>query len=489
MSITPLDATTPRTPPTRIRLHPRTRVFCRGEIVFGGSPWRLSRIPLAQRDVLLALTSGDSMAVTSDHERIAVELLDRGLAIPDHHDQNFNLSAPNAHCTIVIPAFDNPEQLARCLQSVGPRYSVVVVDDGSRDGAKIHGICERFGAQLIIHSVNRGPAAARNTGLRRVETPFVAFLDSDCIADESWIEELLPYMGESHLAVIAPRVVPGLGSGAVARFEATDSALDMGRIPELVRPGSALGYLPSAAMIVRRSVLGDSPFDESLRTGEDVDAVWRISDAGWMVRYEPSVAIHHAGRQSLHSLMARRKQYGESSRKLSARYPERLTPARISLMSALLGLALMTKRPALVAGASAITAMTIARHVRELPEPARLTGKLTALSVASDARALGSLLRREWWPMGAACLAFAPRSHIARLGAAVMIAPVVGDWRSKRSTLDPATYVAMRLVADAAYGTGVIAAAIAAHNPRLLIPRLRFAERRARPTVQKDPYR
>lgn len=486
MSITPFDATMPRTPPPRIRLHPRTRVICAGEIVFGGSPWRLSRIPKAQRELLLAMTNGNSITVTPQRERIAAELVDRGLATPEYHEQSLDRTAPNTQCTIVIPAFENPEQLARCLESVRPHYAVVVVDDGSRDGARINEVCERFGAQRIAHTVNRGPAASRNTGLRYVKTPYVAFLDSDCIADTSWIEKLLLYMGESRLAVIAPRVVPEVGSGALARFEATDSALDMGRISELVRPGSALGYVPSAAMVVRRSVLGDSPFDEGMRTGEDVDAVWRVSDAGWLVRYEPSVVIHHAGRHRLYPLMVRRKQYGESSRELIARYPERLTPARISPTSALLGLALMSKKPALVAGAAAVAAMTIARQVGQLPEPVQLTRELIALSVASDARALGSLLRREWWPVGAACLVFASRSHVARVGAAAMVAPLVGDWRSKGSSLDPATYVVLRCVADAAYGTGVIAGAVAAHSPRSLLPRLRFAERRGRAEGPKN---
>ena len=36
-----------------------------------------------------------------------------------------------------------------------------------------------------------------------------------------------------------------------------------------------------------------SGFDADLRVGEDVDLVWRLVDAGWSVRYQPSVTVFH----------------------------------------------------------------------------------------------------------------------------------------------------------------------------------------------------
>ena len=79
-----------------------------------------------------------------------------------------------------------------------------------------------------------------------------------------------------------------------------------------MRPGSRVSYVPTAALLVRRSALdsvaiddaaipapghlaGPGPlssrgvFDPALRYGEDVDLIWRLHDAGWRVRYEPSV--------------------------------------------------------------------------------------------------------------------------------------------------------------------------------------------------------
>ncbi|MBU4264108.1 MAG: glycosyltransferase [Proteobacteria bacterium] len=84
--------------------------------------------------------------------------------------------------SVIIPTWNRQEFLARAIDSVlGQSYTdfeLIVVDDGSTDDTarRLAG----YGAQVrSIHQENRGPAAARNTGIRAAEGAFVAFLDSD----------------------------------------------------------------------------------------------------------------------------------------------------------------------------------------------------------------------------------------------------------------------------------------------------------------------
>ena len=44
---------------------------------------------------------------------------------------------------------------------------------------------------VIRHEINRGLAAARNTGIRAATAPVVAFLDDDCEPEPEWARELL----------------------------------------------------------------------------------------------------------------------------------------------------------------------------------------------------------------------------------------------------------------------------------------------------------
>ncbi len=152
----------------------------------------------------------------------------------------------------------------------------------------IAAVAERFGARYVRLAANRGASAARNAGLRAASTPFVAFLDADCVPPPGFPGELVGHLADPAIALIAPRIVSGARhAGRIARYERVRSALDMGPDPALVRPYAQVWYVPSAAMVARREALG-AGFDEALHLGEDVDLVWRLHDAGWQVRYGPA---------------------------------------------------------------------------------------------------------------------------------------------------------------------------------------------------------
>ena len=66
---------------------------------------------------------------------------------------------------------------------------------------------------------------------------------------------------------------------------------------------------------------------------------------------------------------------------------------------------------------------------------------------------LGSALSRTWWPV-AIPAALAVRKLRLPV-AALILAPPLLDWADRRPPLDPARYVAARLLDDAAYSLGV----------------------------------
>ena len=178
-----------------------------------------------------------------------------------------------------------------------------------------------------------GPGAARNAGLAAVDTELVAFLDSDCVASPRWLERLGRHFADPNVGAVAPRVVPSQPEsterrtvGVRERYAAARSPLDLGRAPGDVGPLRPVAYVPAAALVVRRAALAGG-FDEHLRYGEDVDLVWRLREAGWIVRYDPAVLVAHAEPSSWRGLLARRYRYGTSAAPLSRRHPGTLAPA------------------------------------------------------------------------------------------------------------------------------------------------------------------
>lgn len=87
-----------------------------------------------------------------------------------------------AEIDVVIPACNRRDLLAGAIESVLAQSfqncSCLVVDDGSEDGTGE--LVEKYGeAVTYVRQENRGPAAARNRGIRAGRAGLVAFLDSD----------------------------------------------------------------------------------------------------------------------------------------------------------------------------------------------------------------------------------------------------------------------------------------------------------------------
>jgi mycofactocin system glycosyltransferase len=457
----------------RIRLDTRVRRWADGSVLVGGSPWRISRLKPPAQDLLRRLSSAGSAGLVLHLPMdltVARMLLDRGFAVPLPNVPTDPCPVP----AIVIPAMDHADNLESVLTSLDLQRAVVV-DDGSRDPDAISDVVRSHGARLIRHGVNRGPAAARNSGLAATDSPVVAFIDSDCIAAPGWPGHLLYHFEDPGVAAVASRVASDHGLGSVLdRYDATHSSLDMGGRPELVRPGARLGFVPSAALLVRRSALAESGFDEELRLGEDVDLIWRLTEAGWLVRYDPDSVVRHRPRPHLRDWIVRKYEYGTSAADLEARHAGRLTPARVSAWN-LATLALFAAGQPVVASAVTVAATAMFwRQVRDLPRSPQLAARTVGQGLLADSAGIGHLLRREWWPLGAAALLLAPTSRTARVATACMLAPIALEWAAKRPDLDPLRYAGLRLIDDAAYGSGVISSAVRARRWATLLPHVRW---------------
>jgi len=421
----------------RVVLDPRTRRLDGGRTLLTPTG-RLLRLSARAPDVVAALAAG---ARNLPARRLARTLLDAGAA----HPRPVPVDA--ADVTVVIPVRDRACELERCLVALGS-CDVLVVDDGSLDPDAVRAVAERHGAGYV-HRENGGPAAARNTAIPLLHKPFVAFLDSDCVVPTGWLATLRGHLEDPAVAAVAPRVVGG-----------PRSPLDLGPDEGAVRPGSPLGYAPTAALVVRAATL--MPFDEALRYGEDVDLVWRLVDAGWAVRYEPSVVVEHAEPARLRDRLVRRYRYGTSAAPLARRHPEHLVHLVLPPWPTAVVALLLARRPVLALTAAAVATARLDRQVHHPATSARLVGSATTGTALGLGRALAL----------AGPLAWAAGVRDRRV-AALLLAPAVREWWHRRPAEDPATYAGRALLDEAAYGAGVLAGCVRHRTAAPLRPRLR----------------
>jgi mycofactocin system glycosyltransferase len=469
-----------------VALDDRVRLWRDESVVLGGAPRGILRIAPAARPFLRRLAAAGSAGLAPspgvEHAVVNV-LIARGIV----HPLATRGTAPDGMVDIVVPVYQRPDLLDACLASLRartPQVRIIVVDDASPDEA-VGDVARAHGATLIRHPVNRGPAAARNTGLAAASAPIVAFVDADCAVTSGWLDPLVGHFDDPRVAAVAPRIRPRSDStDLLPRYELTRSALDMGPRPELVANGAPLGYLPSAALLVRRTALEHKGFDEELRVGEDVDLVWRLTDAGSLVRYEPESVVTHEIRPQFLDWAGRHFAYGTSAAELDRRHPRRLAPARLSLWNLAIVLLVVGRRPtpgisvAAALGVAGLSAGLLARKLRTSAVSPAVAPVVVGKGLMAESTAVGHLLRREWWPLGWLALATAPRSRTGRFAAAAMLIPIAREWFTQRPAVDPVRYLALQLTEDAAYGSGVIASAIRRVRPGVLLPMVRLPGRR-----------
>jgi mycofactocin glycosyltransferase len=464
----------------RLRPDPGVRTLAGGTVITGGYPTRVLRLSAAGARHVAGWWSGAPVPGDPKARALARRLLDTGIAHPALDGPEPVSAEPNG-VTVVIPVRDRHAELARCLAGLTDAPRVIVVDDGSRDQAAMSGVAAAAGARVLRRPVNGGPAAARNTGLAAVETPLVAFLDSDCVPGPGWLDTLLPHFADPAVGAVAPRIVPHeAGRTWLARYEGASSSLDMGQRPSIVRPGSRVPYVPGAALVVRKEAAG-AGFAEDMHVGEDVDFVWRLGAAGWRVRYEPAAAMGHQHRVRLREWFARRRDYGASAAALELRHPGAVRPLYASVWTAVAWLAAALGHPEAGAVVTGTGTALLARRLAQVtgedwPRPAgsaawRLAAWRAGGGTLAAARPLGSAISRTWWPVALPAAIAVRRLRLPL--AALVLAPPLLDWRDRRPPLDPARYVVARLLDDAGYSLGVWQGCAERRTVRPLLPLLR----------------
>ncbi len=459
----------------RIRLRPDLLRAGEGRVLIGGSPLRVVRLS-QQALTLFTGPEGRDLTVSGmPTATLARRLLAGNLADPV---LEAGPVAPD-QLTVVIPTRDRAEQLDRCLSALTTvsELRVLVVDDASSEPDPVATVAARHGAEVLVLPENLGPAGARNAGLAEVDTPLVAFVDCDVIVSAVDLLSLARHFADPRMALVGPRISGESRSTRVRwweRHDITSSSLDVGRRSGRVAPGSTIGWLPSACLVGRVSDLNSSTaggFEVAMRVAEDVDLVWRLTEADREVRYDAEVPARHEVRGTMRGWLGRKVVYGSGAAELYRRHGDRTAPAVLAPATAVAGLALLQRRWWSLPVAGAATVL-VARRVRgALPEEAAtwpVAARLAAQGVGWAARQESALLLRDWWPLTAALFPFSRTLRRTVVSAIVVDAAV--QWHAEDAPPAPSQVLARRL-SDLAYGTGVWGGALRARNLGCLVPR------------------
>jgi mycofactocin system glycosyltransferase len=335
---------------------------------------------------------------------------------------------------------------------------VIVVDDGSADPVAIATVARRHSAGLMRQDTSTGPAGARNVALEGISSELVAFVDSDCRVPGGWLEHLAGHFADPAVGAVAPRVIPARRDSS-GRYRHRCGLLDLGPVEARVQPLGVVGYVPTAALVVRRSALAEvGAFDADLRYGEDVDLVWRLDAAGWRVRYDPAVEVLHDEPVDWPARLAKRFRYGSAAAPLAARHPTASAHLVASGWPLAFVAAVLARRPKVAALAAAGTCVSTQRALRSAKLSQLSAARLTGESLVGTWRGVGRYATQFALPLlVAAALPRKRRAARTAMLTALAVAAPIAEHRSCRPGVALPRFVAGRIADDAAYGAGVYA--------------------------------
>jgi glycosyltransferase involved in cell wall biosynthesis len=216
---------------------------------------------------------------------------------------------PSTSISVIVPTRDRPRLLERCLDALvrqeGPALEIVVVDDGSFDAAAVRSVAGKHPRARIVRIERRGPAAARNAGVRAASHEIVLLTDDDCIPDPTWALALATSVKAGGAGAVGGRTVPLPGASAAVRAtEVVARHLE-----------ERSDFLRTTNLGCRRELLEELPFDESFpaAAGEDREWTTRIRARGLSIAREPSAIVRHAPALDLAAFWRQHVRYGRAA--------------------------------------------------------------------------------------------------------------------------------------------------------------------------------
>ncbi|MDP2208921.1 MAG: glycosyltransferase family 2 protein [Bacteroidota bacterium] len=216
--------------------------------------------------------------------------------------------------SIIIPTYNRLSQLKLALQSILNQdlddYEVIVVDDGSTDGTEQYLKSLAKPKLIVISQNNKGPAAARNAGIKLSQGKYIAFTDDDCTVPSNWLSSFKEVFESNEVDIIGGAV---RNSNKKNIYSEVSQHITNFFVEYLNQEGGSSPFLTSNNIAYRADVLKKvGGFDDRFRKagGEERALNWKILSAGGKSVYAPDILVDHNHEMDLSGFVKQQLNYG-----------------------------------------------------------------------------------------------------------------------------------------------------------------------------------
>ena len=213
--------------------------------------------------------------------------------------------------TVLIVCFNEQERIGACLDSVLKQSclsridQVLVIDNGSTDNTLQEIQKKTYGKNGELIQLHRAPqnhmGASRAMGVQMAKTPYLAFLDGDCVAPANWAETLMHHFEKEKInnpkigGICGPNRLPQAWIFGRTVNLMLSTFIGHGFSPQAMKPEipQATSHLPTTNCLYwREAILDAENFSLDIpRYGEDLDLGARVKKLGYELFLYPDPVV------------------------------------------------------------------------------------------------------------------------------------------------------------------------------------------------------
>ena len=252
--------------------------------------------------------------------------------------------------SVVIPVYNAATTIdsqlgALATQRDAPAWELIIADNGSTDGTNERIDRWRYALpnlRVIDASQKRGPACARNVGIKASRTRVWAACDADDVVSPHWVSAMAHAL-RSHEFVTGPLddVSLNLRSAVRERHPTSDGT------PRIF--SDYLPFAPTSNVGATRELFDRiGGFNDSLWMGEDVDFSWRAQLSGATLIFDSRAVIAYRHRERSRDEWRQIHSYARARVEIFRRYRAQGMPRRPTSLVSRQWAWLLTRSPMLI---------------------------------------------------------------------------------------------------------------------------------------------
>lgn len=199
-------------------------------------------------------------------------------------------SKSSPYFSIVIPAYNEEEHIASCLQAIfdsdydSTEYEVIVVDNGSMD--RTYEIAHNFRKAKVFQLLDGNVGAVRNYGAKKARGEILVFIDADCLIDKNWLNR----------AEKLVKKYPNCAYGGGAKLPRNATWIERSWLLQNKGLPTLPKHLIGASMVMSSKLFFSlDGFNDTVSSGEDTELHNRLVIKGVPVQIDNILSVTHLG--------------------------------------------------------------------------------------------------------------------------------------------------------------------------------------------------